>query len=173
MRIVSLTATAGKGSYIARIGYGDFVYSFFSTVSYYFEGKGNWGKKFPKLLLDLCDHGLVKYENLDELGEELEIIYKELKKLSLSNAIYDLKDLNKPMPYDLLPNEKIENLSQLWITPRGRRVYLDTFKELISFAKYEKGSLVLMYASESLDDQIWIMPKNKGREYWLDMVTME
>ncbi len=44
MGLVNLMGSAGIGSVESRIGYGDFVYSFFSTVSYHLEGQGNWGK---------------------------------------------------------------------------------------------------------------------------------
>lgn len=50
MRLVNLRGSAGRGSVVSRIGYGDFVYSFFSTVSYHLEGQGNWGKDS----LDFC-----------------------------------------------------------------------------------------------------------------------
>ncbi len=174
MLFVRLTATGGEESYAARIGYGDFVYSFFSTVSYRLEGPGNWGKRFPRLLLDLCDGGLVKNENLNELEAELKTIYKEFEKMPLSDVIYDMEDLSKPMSNDLMPSEDedVKNLAQLWVTPRGRRVYLEAFGEQISFAKHCDGSLVLMYAPETIDKQIWIRPKAKGREYWLDMLPI-
>ena len=90
MRLVCLIGSTGRHIGMSRIGYGDFVYSFFSTVSYHLEGKGNWGKRFPRLLLDLCDGGLIKYENIDELEDELKIIYNEFQKMPISDAIYDL-----------------------------------------------------------------------------------
>lgn len=174
MLLVHLTATGGEESYAARIGYGDFVYSFFSTVSYRLEGPGNWGKRFPRLLLDLCDGGLVKNENLNELEAELKTIYKKFEKMPLSDVIYDMEDLSKPMPNDLMPSEDegVKNLAQLWVTPRGRRIYLDTFEQLISSARHCCGSLILMYAMESIDKQIWIRPKAKGRKYWLGMLPI-
>lgn len=153
----------------ARIGYGDFVFSFFSTISYHFEGNGNWGAKFPRLLLDLCDHGVVEYEHLDELQEELNSIYNDLKKMTLSCAIYDIEDLTKPMPQDLLPDEPIDNLSELWITPRGHRTYLDIFTESIKDAKNRKGPLLLLYAPEADVKATMRDRKNKGRKYWLGL----
>ena len=83
-------------------------------------------------MLDLCDGGLIKNENIDELEEELKIIYNEFQKMPLSDAIYDLEDLRKPMPKDLLPNagENVINLAQLWVTPMGDKVYLKVFVEL-------------------------------------------
>lgn len=168
MGLVNLMASAGRGAFTSRIGYGDFVFSFFSTVSYHLEGLGKWGTRFPRLLLDLCDHGLVINEHLKELEIELKIIYNELEKLSLADAVYDIEDLSKSMPDDLLPGEKIDNLAQLWVTPRGARTYLDTFEELILTAKHCKGSLVLIYAPESFDKEILTKPKEKGRKYWLE-----
>ena len=151
MGLVNLMGSAGRGSLEARIGYGDFVYSFFSTVSYHLEGQGNWGKKFPRLLLDLCDGGLVKNENIDEL-----------------------EDLSKPMPKDLLPNadENVTNLAQLWVTPRGAITYLEAFGKIIAATKHWGGSLVLIYAPETIDKQLLTRPKDKGRKYWLDMVPI-
>ncbi len=170
-KLVQLMASAGKSSYIARIGYGDFVFSFFSTISYHFEGEGNWGRKFPRLLLDLCDHGLVLNQHLDELESELKIIYDKLKKLTVSEAIYDLEDLGKSIPKDLLPGdeEKVENLAQLWVTPRGNQIYFNIFSEMILTAKHCGGALALIYAPESFDKDILIKPKNKGRKYWLNI----
>ena len=92
MRPVCLMGTTGRYIVESRIGYGDFVYSFFSTVSYHLEGPGNWGKRFPRLLLDLCDGGLIKNENIGELENELKIIYKKFQKMPISDAIYDLED---------------------------------------------------------------------------------
>ena len=174
MRLVNLMGSAGRGSVISRIGYGDFVYSFFSTVSYHLEGQGNWGKRFPRLLLDLCDGGLVKNENIDELDSELKIIYNEFQKMPISDAIYDIEDLGKPMPRDLLPNadENITNLAQLWVTPRGAKIYLEAFGEIIATTKHWGGSLVLIYAPETIDKQLLTRPKDKGRKYWLDMVPI-
>ena len=156
----------------ARIGYGDFAFSFFSTVSYYLEGAGKWGKKFPRLLLDLCDHGVVEYENLDELQKELETIYKKLKKMPLSKAIYDIEDLTKPMPWDLLPNEPIDSLADLWITPRGRRIYLDIFTEFINDAKSRKGQLLLIFVDETDYKDTLRKRKDKGRKYWLELTPI-
>ena len=173
MRLVHLTSTDGQTIIAARIGYGEIVFSFFSTVSYYLEGPGNWGKKFPRLLIDLCDNGLIKNRDLDDLWSELQIIYKEFEKMFLSNVIYDIEDLSKHMPSDLLPagNDNVEKLSQLWVTPRAGQIYLDTFKEAINNSKYFNGSLTLNYAPEEIfDKQLHIRPKNKGRKYWLDLI---
>ena len=175
MRVVEITVWP-ENSYgmTSRIGYGDFVYSFFSTVSYHLEGLGNWGKRFPRLLLDLCDHGIVENENLDELETELRTIYDSLNKMPLSDAVYDLEDLSKPMPNDLLPGDDdiVENLAQLWITPRGSRIYLDIFIEQICDAKRRNTSILLMYSPETTIKETMHNRKDKGRKYWLNMLPI-
>lgn len=175
MRLVDLVVWPENNyGMTARIGYGDFVFSFFSTISYHMEGVGNWGKKFPRLILDLCDHGVVANENLGELEEELKIIYKELERMPLSAVIYDIEELCKPMPADLLPSaeEKVESLAQLWITPRGHVSYFDSFINSIADAKNRNGSVLLMYAPETAKKDTMRKPKDKGRKYWLDMVPI-
>lgn len=174
MRLVCLMGSTGRYYGISRIGCGEFVYSFFSTVSYHLEGPGNWGKRFPRLLLDLCDGGFIKNENIDELEDELKIIYNEFQKMPLSDAIYDLEDLRKPMPKDLLPNadENVINLAQLWVTPMGDKVYLKVFREMIDTVKDQGGSLALGCLPETIDKQLFTRPKDKGRKYWLDMVPI-
>ena len=49
--------------------------------------------------------------------------------MPISDAIYDLEDLTKPMPNDLLPtaDENVTNLAQLWVTPTTVKVYLEVF----------------------------------------------
>lgn len=174
MRSVCLMGTTGRYIVESRIGYGDFVYSFFSTVSYHLEGPGNWGKRFPRLLLDLCDGGLIKNENIGELENELKIIYKKFQKMPISDAIYDLEDLTKPMPKDLLPtaDENVTNLAQLWVTPTTVKVYLEVFGEIIDTVKDRGGSLALGCMPETIDKQLFTRPKDKGRKYWLDMVPI-
>ena len=173
MRLVNLTVFPEKGyGFTARIGYGDFVFSFFSTISYHLEGFGNWGKRFPRLLLDLCDHGVVKNENLDELETELKIIYTEFEKMVLADVIYDIEDLNKEMPIDLLPFEDIDNLAQFWITPRGGNIYLDIFITSINDAKKRNAELLLIYAPEEGKQETLRKPKEKGRKYWLGMTPI-
>ena len=174
MRLVCLMGTTGRYHVVSGIGYGDFVYSFFSTVSYHLEGRGNWGKRFPRLLLDLCDGGLIKNENIDELENELKIIYNELQKMPISDVIYDLEDLSKPIPNDLLPtaDENVTNLAQLWVTPRKAKVYLEAFGEIIDTVKARGGSLALGDLPETTDKQLFTRPKDKGRKYWLDMVPI-
>ena len=167
MRIIGLVASNGRLKVMSRIGYGDFVYSFFSTISYHLEGINHWGEKLPRLMLDLCDHGIVAHEDLDELKEELHFAYSRLESLPFSSIIYDIQNIDKPLPMDLFPLEHINKLSEFWITPRGSENYLKVFDELISLAKGCNGSLSLIYAYESINAD-WKKREKKGRNYWLN-----
>ena len=94
--------------------------------------------------------------------------------MPISDAIYDLEDLTKPMPKDLLPtaDENVTNLAQLWVTPTTAKVYLKVFSEMIDTVKDRGGSLALGCMPETIDQQLFTRPKDKGRKYWLDMVPI-
>lgn len=157
--------TAG---YISRIGCGDMVFSFFSSVSYHLEGLGNWGARFPRLLLDLCDHGIVTNKKLNELQQELNIIETELKNYSVSKAVYDIGDLTTPIPWELLPGAENHTLSQAYVTPRGAKSYFEVFREKIDMAKSEKADIMLIFPPEMgiYRENLW-QPREKGRKYWI------
>lgn len=170
MPVVLLVQAPKRGGFMSHFGYGDMVFSFFSSISYNLEGLDNWGKRFPRLLLDLCDQGVVENEKLDELQEELNIISEELKRLDLSQAVYDIGDLSKGIPWDwwIPSNNKKPNLFQPWLTPRGGFSYFEVFAEYINLAKREKTSLLLIYPHETAlyKDALWDK-KEKGRAYWI------
>lgn len=166
MAIYAFVKAPNRAGYGYILGYGDMVFSFFSTVSYHLEGLGNWGKRFPRLLLDLCDHGIVENEHLDELDEELKKILCELQNLPISDAIYDIGNLELPIPWELLPGAENHNLAQPWVTPRGALSYFFVFSEQIQRAKTEKSPLLLIYPYETADKKAFYCRKEKGREYW-------
>ena len=70
MPVVLAAMAPNCSGMMAHLNYGDNVFAFFSSISYHLEGIGNWGKKFPRLLLDLCDTGIVEFEHLEELRTE-------------------------------------------------------------------------------------------------------
>jgi len=156
----------GGGRFTYRMGYGDMVFCFFSSISYNLEGKGNWGKRFPILLLDLCDHGVVENQNLDKLQNELIIIEKELQAFSLSDAVYDIANPYVPIPWDVIPGEENNNLAQPWVTPRGATSYFTAFADQIANAKRDKSPLILIFSTETANRNTLWQRKPKGRDYW-------
>ena len=156
----------GNAGYIVRLGWGDRVYCFFSTVSYHLEGVGHWGERFPRLLRDLCDHGIVENEHLEELQRELDQIPFELQKYPLSEAVYDIQNLSLPIPWEVIPGEENNNLAQPWVAPRSGRGYFTIFKELIQWAMEEETSLLLVFPFETETEATLWQPKEKGHDYW-------
>lgn len=166
MPVELLVKRPKRGGFSYVIGWGDMVFSFFSSVSYNLEGAGNWGKRFPRLLLDLCDHGVVENQHLDELYQELAVISWELPKFPLSAAVYDIEHLELPIPWEVIPGAENNNLAQPWVTPRGAESYFSVFKKQIELAKEENTSLLLIYPPETANRETLWQRKEKGHDYW-------
>ena len=167
MPVVTLIKPPNDYGLESGLGYGDMVFSFFSSVSYHLEGPGNWGKRFPRLLLDLCDHGVIENAYLDEFETELNIIFRELQNFSIHDAIYDIGDLSKPIPWELLPGAETQNLARPWVTPRGATSYYIIFMNCIAEARRRNTDILLIYPPETAFLNTLHQRKEKGREYWI------
>ena len=167
MPVSLLTREDGGARFSVNLGWGDMVFCFFSNVSFHLEGTGKWGSRFPKLLLDLCDKGVVSYENIDKLDKELGTVYHELQELPLSSAIYDIYDLSSPIPWEQIPGIENGNLAQSWVTPRGEESYFKVFSEYIKMAKNYESFLALIFPRETAFRDSIGQPMKKGRDYWL------
>lgn len=73
------------GSIIDVIGEQDFLYAFFSTISYRLE-KQEWGSRFPCLLKKLYQ-GKLEQKDAEQALEELILITFELSKFSSNEVI--------------------------------------------------------------------------------------
>ncbi len=103
--------------YWYQIGTGDFLHSFFSTIAYNLENS-KWGSKYPFIMKELY-RGELKEEHLKNAKYELEIITKELKKISVDKAIWDIDDLSKSMPWGDDIGSDITDLSNYFVTSEG------------------------------------------------------
>ncbi|MEK3996179.1 immunity 70 family protein [Psychrobacillus sp. FSL K6-2365] len=103
--------------YWYQVGHGDFVHSFFSTISYHLEQNG-WGNEFPYLLNDLYN-GKLENKNIDSAINELEEIKKKLQNYSPSQVIWDIEDLSKRPPWGDNISKDITNLSNYFVTSEG------------------------------------------------------
>lgn len=103
--------------YWYQVGHGDFLHSFFSTISYHLEQNG-WGTEYPFILNELYN-GKLENKNIDCAINELEAIIKKLQKLSPSQVIWDTEDLSKRPPWGGNINKDITNLSNYFITSDG------------------------------------------------------
>ncbi|WP_210367727.1 immunity 70 family protein [Bacillus sp. REN3] len=103
--------------YWYQVGHGDFLHSFFSTISYHLEQNG-WGTEYPFLLNELYN-GKLENKNIDSAICELEAIKKELQKFSPSQVVWDIEDLSKRPPWGDNISKDITNLSNYFITSEG------------------------------------------------------
>lgn len=103
--------------YWYQVGHGDFLHSFFSTISYHLEQNG-WGTEYPFLLNELYN-GKLENKNIDSAITELEVIKKKLQYYSPSQVIWDIEDLSKRPPWGDNISKDITNLSNYFITSEG------------------------------------------------------
>ncbi|MGG1226894.1 immunity 70 family protein [Bacillus halotolerans] len=129
--------------YWYQVGHGDFLHSFFSTVSYHLEEQG-WGSKYPHLLNELYQ-GKLETKNIEPALEELKDIKERLKEYSPSQVVWDIEDSNKRPPWGDNISEDITDLSNYFVTCDG-----EDFISLLKSA-LEKG---LKTKSEVLIDSI-------------------
>ncbi len=80
-----------------QIGNGDFLHSFFSTVSYNLEN-GKWGSRFPTLMNELYQ-GTLDKDNVETAIVELKKIQLELQAFSPDKVVWDIDDLSKQPPW--------------------------------------------------------------------------
>lgn len=108
-----------------EVGTEGFLNSFFSTISYHLEPEG-WGTKYPYLMNHLY-HGKIENALIPEMMKEILEIRERLQNYSLSQIIWDIEDLTKLPPYNVIKAE-ITNLSNYFVTSEGK----DLFDMLLS-----------------------------------------
>lgn len=124
--------------YWYQIGHGNYLHSFFSTISYHLEQNG-WGTEYPFLLNELYN-GKLENKNIDSAINELEAIKKKLQDFSPSQVIWDIDNLSKSPPWGDNISKDITNLSNYFITSEGEDLIDMLMKAL------EKGQkLILMF----------------------------
>ena len=108
-----------------EIGSADFFNSWFSTINYHLE-KRKWGKKYPVLMNELYQ-GLVKYDNLKTLKNEILKVQKKLKKYKPNQVIWDIRNLDSKPPWGNNIRSEISDLSNYFVSSNGE----DLFEVLI------------------------------------------
>lgn len=112
-----------------EVGHGDFLHSFFSTVSYHLEPKG-WGTKYPYLLKNLYS-GRLPATDVPKAVNELEEVRSRLSHFDSNEVIWDIENLNKKPPWGSNISASITNLSNYFVTSDG----CDLFE--VMFAAFE------------------------------------
>lgn len=106
--------------YWYQVGHGDFLHSFFSTISYHLEQNG-WGTEYPFLLNELYN-GNLENKNIDSAITELGVIKMKLQNYSPAQVIWDIEDLSKRPPWGENISKDISNLSNYFITSEGENL---------------------------------------------------
>jgi hypothetical protein len=83
-----------------QVGHGDFLHSFFSTISYHLEPKG-WGSRYPYLMKHLYQ-GKLSWKDVPKAIEEVKNIRTELEKVAPDKVVWDIEDLCDILPRIIL-----------------------------------------------------------------------
>lgn len=104
-----------------EIGGGDFMHSFFSTISYHLETDG-WGTRFPVLLNELY-LGSLRAQNSIPALEELAEAKQELSRFPPSAVVWDIENLEAIPPWGNNISPDITDLSTYFATSDGRDLF--------------------------------------------------
>ena len=72
-----------------HFGWGDYLFSFFSTVTGRLEK--HWGERFPLIMNELCNNGRIRKEDVKQARKELRVIQQELKAFPPRAVIWDIE----------------------------------------------------------------------------------
>jgi hypothetical protein len=100
-----------------KIGTGDFLNSFFSTVYVKLENF-NWGSRYPIIMNELYN-GAIRKEKINAALIELEDIKNNLAVLSPKDVVWDFENLEALPPWGDNISSDITNLSNYFVTSDG------------------------------------------------------
>ncbi|QHE53675.1 immunity 70 family protein [Pontibacillus sp. HMF3514] len=121
-----------------QVGHGDFLHSFFLTISYHLEPNG-WGSRYPYLMNELYQ-GKLSWKDVPKALTEVEEVRSKLKTFIPDKVIWDIEDTSKQPPWGQNISSTITSLANYFVTSDGR----DLFEVLIMAlkdAEYEKVDL--------------------------------
>lgn len=114
-----------------ELGSGDFVHSFFSTISYHLEPKG-WGTEYPYLLKNLYNDKL-SWHDVDKAWEEVQDIESKLEKIEPEMVVWDIEDVSQKPPWGDNISSKVTSLANYFATGDGK-----TFIEILYYKSLKK-----------------------------------
>lgn len=117
------------------IGTGDFFHSFFSTICVNLEN-GQWGSRYPVLMMDLYQ-GVLPYDKLDLALDELSQVGEELKSFPPNQVVWDIEDRTKMPPWGNNISSDIRNLSDYFVTSDGQCL-ISVLKKAFNEAQVEQ-----------------------------------
>jgi len=128
------------GPIFYKIGNGNILHSFFSTVAYNLENN-KWGSRFPFIMEELYYRSLSP-EKVDLAIEEIKKIFAELQEYAPSMVIWDIEDLSKRPPWGDNIAETITSLDNYFYTSDGENLSVVFDKALVTAKRVNKEVLV-------------------------------
>lgn len=124
------------GPIFYKIGTGDILHSFFSSIAYHLEDN-KWGTRFPIVMNELYARDL-SVENIPEAVKEINSIRELFKEFAPNCVIWDIENLEKCPPWGDDIAVSITSLSNYFYASDGEDLF-DTFlKALETAAKVRK-----------------------------------
>lgn len=124
------------GPLFYKVGHGDFLHSFFSTIAFHLEKK-EWGSRYP-ILMDNLYNGKILKEDVEKALVEIKEIKKEFTSYSPDKVIWDIENLSKSPPWKNDISNKITTLSNYFITSDGENLFDLIHKSLETARKMKK-----------------------------------
>lgn len=115
---MSVTLRVGESSH--PLGSDDFLNAFFATVATRIES-GQWGSRFPVVMLDLYA-GRLAVDQLSKALTELDLISEELARHPPHEIVWDADDLSRQPPWGTEISDRILNLADYFVTSEGRQL---------------------------------------------------
>lgn len=128
------------GPIFYKIGTGDFLHSFFSTVAYNLENN-KWGSRFPLIMNELY-YKTLSVDKVNEAIAELKTIQDELKEYSPSMVVWDIEDLSKLPPWGDNIADRITDLSNYFYTSDGEDIFQVFDKALDAGKRIDKEIVI-------------------------------
>lgn len=126
------------GPMFYKIGTGNFLHAFFSTIAYHLEDK-HWGRKYPFLMKELY-HGELSPDKIPNAEKELAEIRAIFKEYAPNCVIWDIDNLEIQPPWGDAIADRITSLSNYFYTSDGEDIF-DLFIRAFDDAKQIKQGI--------------------------------
>lgn len=128
------------GNHYREVGSGDFLHSFFSTISFHLEPNG-WGSRFPELMNELYQ-GQLASAKADKVLTDVLTIREELKAFPPERVVWDIEDISLAPPWGNNISDRITDLSNYYVTNDGKDLF-DVLIASLEDLKSEGGDLTI------------------------------
>ncbi|RWW96715.1 Imm70 family immunity protein [Flavobacterium cerinum] len=124
------------GPIFYKVGTGDLLHSFFSSIAYNLEDN-KWGAKFPFIMKELYAKEL-SVEDIPQAVKEINLIRETFKDYAPNCVIWDIENLEKRPPWGDDIAAHITSLSNYFHTSEGQDLFETFLKALETAAIIKK-----------------------------------